>query len=243
MSARIALVTGGTAGIGLGIVERLLQDGYIVHTFSRTAERVETLKKSEKLFVSIGSVDDEKFRAQTVKELAERHGRLDVLVNNAGIMRAFGYIEEPLSAWREVLDVNLLGPYAWIQSCYPLLQKGIDPSVINISSVCGLGAYSTCSSTSYSVSKAGLEMLTQRLAYGLGPDGIRVNSIAPGVIATPMWNGAEEKQASVTKQRHVLKGQLGEPSDIAGAVAYLAGSESRLITGASIAIDAGYHLG
>ena len=129
-----------------------------------------------------------------------------------------------------------------IQALYPLLQKGNTPSIINITSVCGLQAYPTCSSTSYSVSKAALEALTQRLAYGLGPDGIRVNNVAPGVIDTPMWSAAKEKQATVTEQRHILQGMLEQTEDIASAVAYLASPESRLITGTTITVDAGYHL-
>ena len=243
---RTAVVSGGTVGIGRGIVDRLLADNYIVYTFSRTDSRVEELKKayasSPALTVIKGDVKDPALHSRLSEEIMQKHGSLDVLVNSAGIMTATGYIEEPLSAWREVLETNLLAPVALIQALYPLLQKGNTPSIINITSVCGLQAYPTCSSTSYSVSKAALEALTQRLAYGLGPDGIRVNNVAPGVIDTPMWSAAKEKQATVTKQRHILQGMLGQPEDIASAVAYLASPESRLITGTTITVDAGYHL-
>ena len=243
---RIAVVSGGTVGIGRGIVDRLLADNYIIYTFSRTDNRVEELKKayndSPKLTVMKGDVKDATLHSRLSDEIMKEYGRLDVLVNSAGIVTATGYIEEPLSAWREVLETNLLAPVALIQALYPLLQKGNTPSIINITSVCGLRPYPTCSSTSYSVSKAALEALTQRLAYGLGPDGIRVNNVAPGVIDTPMWSAAREKQATVIKQRHILQGMLGQPKDIASAVAYLASPESRLITGTTITVDAGYHL-
>ncbi|MGA9548846.1 MAG: SDR family oxidoreductase, partial [Rhodomicrobium sp.] len=145
---RTAVVSGGTVGIGRGIVDRLLADNYIVYTFSRTDSRVEELKKayasSPALTVIKGDVKDAALHSRLSEEIMQKHGSLDVLVNSAGIMTATGYIEEPLSAWREVLETNLLAPVALIQALYPLLQKGNTPSIINITSVCGLKAYTTC---------------------------------------------------------------------------------------------------
>jgi NAD(P)-dependent dehydrogenase (short-subunit alcohol dehydrogenase family) len=109
---RIAVVSGGTVGIGRGIVDRLFADNYIIYTFSRTDNRVEELRKayhdSPRLTVMKGDVKDAALHSRLSDEIMKNHGRLDVLVNSAGIMTATGYIEEPLSAWREVLETNLL---------------------------------------------------------------------------------------------------------------------------------------
>ncbi len=103
-----------------------------------------------------------------------------------------------------------------------------------------MGTYRDCSSTAYTASKAGLNALTERLAMGLGPEGIRVNAVAPGVTETPMWSGSHEKMHEIVKKRHILKNQIGTPEDIAGAVAYLASPDARLVTGVILAVDAGY---
>ena len=190
--ARVVCISGGTSGIGAALVRAFLAAGDRVYAFARRPEGVARLAEdhaeaSGRLTALAGDVTDEAFRAGLMSRIGEERGRLDVLINNAGIIRGSGYLEETLEDWRATLEVNLVAPFALTRAAAPLLQRAADPCVINLSSACAQHPYTTCTSTSYSVSKAGLDMLTLRLALGLGPQGIRVNALAPGVVPTEIW--------------------------------------------------------
>ena len=249
-SARIVCVSGGTSGIGAGLVDAFLGAGDRVHTFGRDPGKVEALRSrwsdavaEGALVALVGDVTDEVFRRRLVERLAADAGRLDVLVNNAGVIRDSGTLEESLEHWRQTLEVNLIAPFALTQASAGLLERGAAPVVINLSSACARHPFATCTSTSYSVSKAGLDMLTQRLALALGPRGIRVNGVAPGVVESEMWDGATDLMRETAARRHVLRGQVVTPADVADAVLFLASARARLVTGATLAVDAGYALG
>ena len=154
---------------------------------------------------------DAAFRTALAQRIDAECGRLDCLVNNAGIIRGGGYLEESVEDWRATLETNLIAPFALTQACAPLLRQGAAPVVINISSACAQHPFATCTSTCYSVSKAGLDMLTRRLAYGLGPEGIRVNGVAPGVVPSEMWGDATDLAAGIVQRRHILKQQVIDP--------------------------------
>jgi NAD(P)-dependent dehydrogenase (short-subunit alcohol dehydrogenase family) len=249
-AGRTVCISGGTSGIGAALVAAFLGAGDRVYTFGRRQERLDALcarhpeaASSGALVAMAGDATDEALRAGLVARLERECGRLDLLVNNAGIIRGFGYLEESVDDWRETLETNLIAPFALTQACAPLLRLSAAPAVVNISSACAQHPFATCGSTSYSASKAGLDMLTRRLAYGLAADGIRVNAVAPGVVPSEMWGGQSGPMDETVRRRHVLGRLPVTPQDVARAVLFLASAEARLITGTVLNVDAGYTLG
>ncbi len=247
---RIVCISGGTSGIGAALVSAFLDAGDRVWTFGRDPAKLHTLAarwpqalSSGALALMEGDVTDAAFLAQLVARLESGPARLDVLVNNAGAILGSGTLEESPEQWRATLEVNLIAPFALTQACAELLERSAAPAVVNLSSACAQHPFKTCTSTSYSVSKAGLDMLTRRLALALGPRGIRVNGVAPGVVDSEMWDGASDLMQTIADRRHVLRQEVVKPADVAEAVLFLASSSARLITGTTINIDAGYTLG
>lgn len=247
---RIVCISGGTAGIGAALVAAFLAAGDRVYTFGRRRERVDALVSAHlepagagRLVALVGDATDAGFRAGLAARLESECGRLDVLVNNAGVIRGFGYLEETVEEWRETLETNLIAPFALTQVCAPWLRLSAAPAVINIGSACGLHAFASCGSTSYSASKAGLHLLTRRLAYGLAPAGIRVNAVAPGVVPSEMWEAHAEPMQETIRQRHVLGQRPVSPESVARAVLFLASAEAGSVTGTILNVDAGYALG
>jgi NAD(P)-dependent dehydrogenase (short-subunit alcohol dehydrogenase family) len=245
--ARVVCISGGTSGIGAALVGAFLDAGDRIYTFARRADGVQRLAAAHagaagRLTALEGDVTDADFRARLMDRVGEECGRLDVLINNAGIIRGSGYLEETLDDWRVTLEVNLIAPYALSQAAASLLERASDPCIINLSSACAQHPFATCTSTSYSVSKAGIDMLTLRLAYGLGPSGIRVNALAPGVVPTEMWGADGEALAAETiARRHVLKARPVDAADVARAALFLASAPA--VTGTVLKVDAGYTLG
>lgn len=254
-SGRVVCISGGTSGIGAALVDAFLEAGDRVWTFGRDLLKLRALAvrwpqalASGALTLMEGDVTDAAFLAQLVARLdavatGAGPARLDVLVNNAGAIFGSGTLEESTEQWRATLEVNLIAPFALTQACAELLERSAAPVVINLSSACAQHPFESCTSTSYSVSKAGLDMLTRRLALALGPRGIRVNGVAPGVVNSEMWDGATDLMRTITDRRHVLRQEVIEPIDVAAAVLFLASSSARLVTGTTINVDAGYTLG
>jgi NAD(P)-dependent dehydrogenase (short-subunit alcohol dehydrogenase family) len=247
---RVVCISGGTSGIGAALVAAFLGAGDRVYTFGRDPGRLGRLVERHArafaagaLHTAVGDVTDDAFRKALAQRIDEECGRLDCLVNNAGIIRGGGCLEESLEDWRATLETNLIAPFALTQDCAPLLRRGAAPVVINISSACAQHPFATCTSTCYSVSKAGLDLLTRRLALGLGPEGIRVNAVAPGVVPSEMWGDATVLAESIIERRHVLQQQPVDPDDVADAVLFLASAAARVVTGTILNVDAGYTLG
>jgi 3alpha(or 20beta)-hydroxysteroid dehydrogenase len=165
----------------------------------------------------------------------ERHGRVDVLVNNAGVHAAAPVHEMPEDAFRRVLDVNLMGPFLGIQAVVPVMPSG--GSIINVSSLNGLAAQAR--TAAYTSSKFGLRGLTKAAALDLGPLGIRVNAILPGVIRTPMVSYVvDEREAELAAGLPL--GRIGEPTDVASAAVFLASDDASWLTGIDLAVDGGH---
>jgi 3alpha(or 20beta)-hydroxysteroid dehydrogenase len=173
-----------------------------------------------------------------VADTVERYGRIDVLVNNAGIHARADVDQMEEDDFRSVLDVNLVGPFLGIKYVVPHMQSG--GSIINVASLNGLAAQA--GTAAYTASKFGLRGLTRAAALDLGPKGIRVNAILPGVIRTPMVSYVVESHEDELAAGLPLR-RIGEPDDIADAAVFLASDGSRWITGTDVTVDGGLMAG
>ncbi|MBM6590649.1 SDR family oxidoreductase [Brevibacterium sp. RIT 803] len=239
---QIALVTGASRGIGLGIAKRLQAEGAKVVITARKpealAEVVATFPEGTAVGIA-GKSDDADHRAEVFDTIASTYGRLDVLVTNVGINPVYGsMIDLDLDAARKVLDVNVLGTLAWIQNAVHHERLGFRENrarIVSVSSV--TGEVPSPGIGLYGISKAAVSHLTRTLAVELGPD-IRVNAVAPAVVktnfATALYEGKEKEVADA----YPLK-RLGTPDDIAAAVAYLASSDADWITAQVLTADGG----
>ena len=250
LNGKIALVTGGTSGIGTRIVERFVEEGATVIFTGRRARIGEDIAKATKSSFVEADVGVPADAERTIRTIVERHGRLDILVNNAGNPGPGGRIDDlDLADFDRVVATHLRGTIAHIKYASPIMRKQGKGSIINMSSIAAhLAGYS--SSMIYSVVKASVSHLTRCLAMELGEDGVRVNCISPGMIATEMYaRAAGSKSESVDpsamdKVKDFMSTaqaiqRAGVPDDIAAATAYLASDEAGFVNGADLVIDGG----
>lgn len=242
LDGKIALVTGASRGIGLGIAQRLAAEGA---TVAITARKAAGLAEAAKTFPEgsvitfAGKSDDAAHRAEVLDGVTARLGGLDILINNAGINPVFGpLVELDLAAARKILEVNVVGSLAWVQAvvAHPGLNFRERPgNIVNVSSVAGrvpspgLGIYG--------VSKAANSHLAATLAVELGPE-IRVNAVAPAVVKTDFAKALYEGREREVAAEYPLQ-RLGTPEDIAAAVAYLASADASWVTGQLLTLDGG----
>ncbi len=245
-SGRIAIVTGAARGIGEGIAARLAEEGarvVLVDIIDALDETLERLAKAGHDVAGIrADATDPQAIADLVAKVAGADGRIDILVNNAGISpkkdgRKFFVEETGLADWEKVLRVNLTGPFLLTQACIPALRRSEQGRIINIISQ-SARARPTVTSGHYAASKSGLMGFTRALANELGPDRITVNSIAPGLIETPMFSAYTQQQRA-DAVRNVPIQRFGTPKDVAGAVAFLASPDADYITGTVIDVNGG----
>lgn len=236
--ARVVLISGGSRGLGAAFVEDFHARGWNVATFSRTpSEMVERLGASPRFLWREVDATDVAASSRFVDEVAARFGRIDALINNAGIA-VDGVL--PLMTWEDidrVLAVNLRAAIHLTRaSLRVLLRQREGGSIINVSSIIGQRGYSGLSV--YSATKAALDGLTRSLAREMGPRGIRVNSVAPGYLETEMSSSLSEEQKKQIIRRTPL-GRLGTVDDVTGLVRYLVSPEARFVTGQTIVVDGG----
>ena len=243
LAERRAFVTGGTRGIGAGIVRRLAADGAAVaFTYRETTDAANGLEQEiidsggQALAVQADSADPEALRA-AISKAAGRFGGLEVLVNNAGTSHMAPIEEFPMAEYDRLLAVNVRAVFVAIQAALPYLGTG--GRIISIGSV--LADRAPISGISvYALTKAAVAGLTRNLARELGPRGITVNTIQPGPVATDMNPDSGEFADTVRSLTAV--GHYGQPHDIADAVAFLARAEARFVTGTAWNVDGGYAL-
>src|SRR6266513_1807887 len=239
---QVAVVTGAGRGIGHAIAVRLASEGARVACVSRTeanakktaAEINETRPDTARAYaVDVADhVAVQKVGAQIVGDF----GEIDILVNNAGVTRDGLSMRMSVEDWDTVINTNLKGAFNFVQAVQRAMIKQRSGRIINISSVIGL--IGNAGQTNYAASKAGLIGLTKSLARELASRGITVNAIAPGLIETDMTGVLSDEIRQSILQKIPL-GKLGEPDDIAGAVAYLASAEAKYITGQVLTVDGG----
>jgi 3-oxoacyl-[acyl-carrier protein] reductase len=243
LADRRAFVTGGSRGIGAGIVRRLAADGAAVaFTYRETTDAANDLEQEiigsggQALAVQADSADPEALRAAISKAVG-RFGGLEVLVNNAGTSHQAPIEEFPMAEYNRILAINVRAVFVAIQAALPHLGTG--GRIISIGSV--LADRAPISGISvYALTKAAIAGLTRNLARELGPRGITVNTIQPGPVATDMNPDSGEFADTVRSLTAV--GHYGQPHDIADAVAFLARAETRFVTGTAWNIDGGYAL-
>ncbi len=242
----VAIVTGASRGIGLGIAEKLVAEGARVVITARKpealAEAVEHLGGADKALGVAGNAADAAHQDEVVAAARDTFGGLDHLVNNTGINPVYGpMLDTELDVARKIMEVNVLAAFSWTQKAIAAgLGDGEVPgAVVNIASIAGIGA--TGAIGWYAVSKAALIHLTVELAYQLGPK-LRVNAVAPAVVKTQfaqaLYEGREEKVAAAYPMK-----RLGVPEDIAGAVSFLLSRDAGWITGQTLVVDGGVTLG
>jgi len=244
---KIALVTGGTSGIGYMIAEGLVKHGAKVYVASRKAEAcAKTAEALSKIGMCIGIPADlstEQGCVELVNEIQQREGKLSILVNNAGVTWGAPLEDYPGSAWDKIQNLNVKSAFVMTQKSLPLLEAAataVDPArVINITSVAGQ-LTGSMQAYAYGPSKAALNHLTKILANELASRHITVNAIAPGVFPSRMTQFVLQDEAAANAQRQAVPlGRLGEPQDMEGLAVFLTSMAGAYVTGNVIALDGG----
>jgi len=240
LDGKVALVTGGARGMGAATVRRLHADGAKVVAADVLDDEGKTLADSlgdGVRYVHLDVSSEEQWQA-TIEQTERELGRLDILVNNAGILKFNALVDTPLEEFRQLVDVNLVGVFLGIKTAVPALRRAGGGSIVNISSIDGIGA--TPFTAGYGATKFGVRGITKVAAIEYGADGIRCNSVHPGGIDTPMTRAVMDDDAVkwVGKRVPGLK-RMGEPEEVANVVAFLAGDDASYCTGAEFVVDGG----
>ncbi len=242
LSGRVALVTGGGTGIGAAIATRMAQEGARVVICGRRAELLEAVVDSirssggEAHAVPTDLAEPENVTA-LIEDTAAKHGRLDALVNNAVQMVIKPVLEMSVEEWRKSLGVGLEAVFVAVKAALPIMTAVGRGAIVNISSLAahmsdgGLGGYSAA--------KAGLESFTRAAAIEAASDGVRVNSLCLGMIATEQGSGAYSGEARAAMESIIPLGRFGRPEEIANCALFLASDEAAFVTGTTLIADGG----
>jgi NAD(P)-dependent dehydrogenase (short-subunit alcohol dehydrogenase family) len=239
---KVALVTGSARGIGLATAKRFLADGWRValldidnETLNRTYN---SLIRSDAVIAIHCDVADAEGVASALATVAGNFGRLDALVNNAGIAIFKPILDVTYDDWSRVLAVNLTGPFLCAQGAAPLMRDSGGGAIVNITSISGLRASTL--RTAYGTSKAGLAHLTQQQAVELGALGIRVNAVAPGPVDTAMAKAVHTPEIRAAYHDTIPLNRYGLETELAEVIFFLCSERASYITGQTIAVDGGF---
>jgi NAD(P)-dependent dehydrogenase (short-subunit alcohol dehydrogenase family) len=236
---QIILVTGASGGIGRATVQRIQSEGGTVCAGVLESQLGDDLAGADPILLD---VTDESQWAAAIETIRARYGKLNVLVNNAGI-RASGYAEETsLEQWYKAIDSNLTSIFLGCRAAIPLIRESGGGAIVNLGSITGIRGIERM--VAYSASKSGVISMTSSLAMDHAKDNIRVNAVCPGAIRTPMVTSLldEDDDPAAAEARMVAKhpiGRIAEPEEVASVIAFLASSDASFVTGMSIPVDGG----
>lgn len=236
---KIAIVTGGASGMGEVMVKLFTEQGakVVAADINEAALEEKWGGNANVMTVGLNVSSDEEWKEAVDKVIAQ-YGRIDILINNAGISTEKSMNDITIDDWRRLSDINGFGPFLGMKHVYPHMQESKSGSIVNISSftaIIGMGL------NPYTASKGSVRAISRAAAAEFGASGIRVNTIFPGIIETPMSKGLESSQdlvAGLIKMTPLAR--LGQPKDVASATLFLASDEAAFITGAELVIDGGY---
>jgi len=241
LDGKVAIITGGSRGIGFEMAKTFSENGATVVITSKNSQQLKDSanKLSNTLPIS-GDIRREEDVKNVIEKTIKKFGKLDILVNNAGVFPKIKQLHEiSEKEWNDVLDVNLNGQFRFTKFALPYLQK-TSGTIINVSSDAGLKAYEGFNADAYSASKAALIVLTKCWALEYAKDKIRVNCVCPGVVDTDMSKPflKTEKDREFMDNDHPI-GRIGKPEEVAKSVLFLASEDSSWTTGAILAVDGG----
>jgi meso-butanediol dehydrogenase/(S,S)-butanediol dehydrogenase/diacetyl reductase len=241
-SSPVAVVTGGARGIGLAVVQWFLARGYRVASLDVAADELhqamQALGQPERLLALACDVSQADQVQATVDQIAAHFGRIDALVNNAGIATFKPLGETTLDDWRKIMAVNLDGPFICTQACVPVMLRHGGGAVVNIASISGLRASTL--RVAYGTSKAALIHLTKQQAVELGDVGIRVNAIAPGPVDTAMAKLVHSAAIRADYHDAIPLARYGTPEELAETIGFLCSPAASYVNGQVLAVDGGF---
>jgi 3-oxoacyl-[acyl-carrier protein] reductase len=242
ITSKVVWVTGASSGIGLHLAGMFSHRGATVIATARSASRSESLQtlvqETGRLRLLDMDVSNEASVAAATAQAQAEFGRVDVLINNAGAALERTVLDTAPSEWNKLIATNLTGPFMLSRAVIPLMPAG--GSIVNVSSIAAHKGIRTLSA--YAASKAGLEQFSRVLALELAVRGVRVNTVVPGYIRTPMNQDYLASEASLYLKRSIPFGRFGETSDLDGVMLLLTSDASSYMTGACLAVDGGYML-
>jgi NAD(P)-dependent dehydrogenase (short-subunit alcohol dehydrogenase family) len=244
-AAPVAVVTGGARGIGLAIARLFLAEGRRVALLDIDGETLTATERElndvERVLAICCDVALPVQVQSAIDRVTTRFGRIDALINNAGVAVFKPMLQTTYEEWSRVLAVNLDGPFLCTQACAPVMQAGGGGAVVNIASISGLRASTL--RVAYGTSKAALMHLTKQQAIELAALGIRVNAIAPGPVDTAMAKAVHTPAIRASYHDAIALARYGTPEEIAAAVSFLCGPQSSYITGQVLSVDGGFEAG
>lgn len=249
---KVMLITGGGTGIGKATAQAFLAAGGNVVINGRRAQMLETAAREldatgRKIATVAGDIAEPATAVRMVATAQERFGGVDVLVNNAGVFKPTPFLEHTLADFEHYVSIILKGTFFASQAVVPALQKRGGGAIVNVGSMWATQAIGATPSSAYSAAKAGVHALTRNLAIELSKDRIRVNTVAPAVVETPVYetflNAEQVKELLPTFNAFHPLGRNGQPMDVASAILYLASDEAAWITGAILPLDGGVTAG
>lgn len=239
---KVALITGAARGIGLAAAKRFLGDGWQVALLDVLGDEVrasvKALNRDADALAVEADVSDAAAVKEAVRQTHERFGRIDALVNNAGIAIFKPMLDVTLEEWQRVLAVNLTGPFLMTQEVAPIMREQGGGAIVNITSISGLRASTL--RVAYGTSKAALAHLTRQQAAELAQYGIRVNAVAPGPVETAMAKAVHTPAIRADYHDHIPLNRYGLEAELANAIHFLCSEQASYITGQELAVDGGF---
>src|SRR5882757_7690594 len=233
LEGKVALVSGSAPGIGRAVAGLLAEEGALV--YAGDIKEVASGKGIEPVKLDVTQAEDWK---KVVDAIVAKHGRIDILVNNAGIVRAYGQVADTeLEDFNAVVSVNLTGTFLGMKAVLPAMRKARKGSIVNFSSI--WGNVGVGGAAAYSAGKGGVRNLTKNAAISYASENIRVNSVHPGLIRTPLVEAQpDEMNAGIIAATPM--GRMGTPREVANVCLFLASDESSFVTGSELIVDGGY---